>query len=305
MSQQRTTVLYIAGAGRSASTLLGHILGQLEGFCFIGEMIGAWRAFGVRHCGCRVPLTECKFWADVRRAAGRDGRSLPPEELFALGPLARWRNLPLTFGPGPPIARRCAASLRSAQSLYESVAAVSGARVIVDSSKSVPYARMLSLLPGLDLRIVHLVRDARAVAYSWSRLKPVPDRPDQSHMDLRRPGKVAVNWLISNVGTELLGRARPGRYVRLRYEDLVDRPRESLERILRPFIGAPAALPLTGERTIEIHPTHSVKGNPDRFGTGTRELRIDDEWRHAMRPGDRRLVTGLTWPLLLRHGYAP
>ena len=43
-----TKVLYIAGSGRSCTTLLGHILGQVPGFCFIGEAMYAWRVIGDR-----------------------------------------------------------------------------------------------------------------------------------------------------------------------------------------------------------------------------------------------------------------
>ena len=49
--------------------------------------------------------------------------------------------------------------------------------------------------------------------------------------------------------------------------------------------------------------THSVSGNPNRFGTGEVELRADEEWRRAMRGLDRGMVTALTWPLLLRYRY--
>jgi hypothetical protein len=187
--------------------------------------------------------------------------------------------------------------------VYEAVAAVSGAQVVVDSSKSVPYAHMLSRLPALDVHVVHLVRDPRAVAYSWSRLKAVLDAPDRAHMHRRSSSRSAVNWVIANVGAELLGRRRPDRYLRLRYEDVVDRPRESLGRILGLVADAPSALPLIGERMLALRPTHSVKGNPDRFRTGPTELRIDDEWTRLMRPANRRLVTSLTWPFLLRYGY--
>jgi hypothetical protein len=62
--------------------------------------------------------------------------------------------------------------------------------------------------------------------------------------------------------------------------------------------------PFLGERTVALSPTHSVKGNPNRFRTGIVDLRLDDEWRHAMRPSERRLVTTLTLPLLRRYGYA-
>src|SRR4028119_1802817 len=53
--------------------------------------------------------------------------------------------------------------------LYRAIQRVSGAGVIVDSSKRFSYAVLLSLLPFGDLRVVHLVRDSRAVAYSWAR----------------------------------------------------------------------------------------------------------------------------------------
>src|SRR3712207_200886 len=58
--------------------------------------------------------------------------------------------------------------------LYRAIQKVSGAAVIVDSSKRSTYAVLLSLLPFADLRVVHLVRDSRAVAYSWGRIKESP-----------------------------------------------------------------------------------------------------------------------------------
>ena len=92
--------------------------------------------------------------------------------------------------------------------------------------------------------------------------------------------------------------------LRLRYEDFVERPQDLFARILALVAETPAAFPFSGDRTMLLGPTHSVKGNPDRFRSGPTDLRIDDEWKRAMRPGDRRLVTGLTWPLLERYGYA-
>jgi hypothetical protein len=201
MTTARTTILFIAGSGRSCSTFLGHILGQIKGFCFVGEAIHAWRVIGDRICGCGVPLEDCDFWTTVRRTAG-GGRVPPPSEFFALGRLARWRHLPLTFLPDRDrrLESRYGQSWKGGERLYEVAAAVSGAKVIVDSSKSVPYARALDLLPGLDVRVVHLVRDARAVAHSWARLKAAPDRATQ-YMAQRAPLRSAVNWNITNVGT--------------------------------------------------------------------------------------------------------
>jgi len=162
---------------------------------------------------------------------------------------------------------------------------------------------MLALMPELDVRVVHLVRDARAVAHSWRRLKPAPDRLDHPYMRQLTPARVALLWATSNLGAELFCRRAPGRYLRVRYEDFIARPRDCIDRISRMTTGKPAALPWVGEHALEIRATHSVSGNPARLATGRVELTLDAEWKTAMPPTDRRLTTALTWPLLLRYGY--
>lgn len=116
---------------------------------------------------------------------------------------------------------------------------------------------------------------------------------------------------VSNVGTELLLRPQ-GPYLRLRDEDLAARPGEAVERIVRldtapssqgAAVKEPVELPFVDARTVMLAPTHSIKGNPDRMQTGPVEVRLDDRWQREMRPGHRRLVTALTWPLLARYGY--
>lgn len=302
---RRVTILYIAGAGRSATTILGHLLGQAPGFCFVGEAMYGWRSLHVRRCGCGVALPDCAFWKAVHREAGGTVELTAPE-FFGLGQVARWRHLSLTLLPGR---RRWSERLygerwRRCERLYAAVAAVSGAEVIVDCSKALPYAYMLSLMPSLDLRVVHLVRDARAVAYSWKRLKPAPDRVAGEYMGQRGRAKAAVLWAVSNLGTELFfGNAGPERYLRLRYEDLVAAPRESLDRILRMATARPAAIPFADEHTVVVEPTHSIAGNPDRMRSGPVELRYDGEWMTRQSRSDRRVVTALTWPLLARYGY--
>ena len=302
---ERTTVLYITGSGRSFTTLLGHILGQIEGFAFVGEAIHAGRALVERRCGCGAPLADCGFWGSVRREVS-GGRAPEASEFFSLGRIARWRHLPASYLPGRErrLAALCGESGRATERLYRTTAARNGARVVVDSSKSIPYGRMLSLLPGLDVRVVHLVRDARAVANSWLRWKPAPDRI-ATYMVRRTPVQGSINWIISNVGGELVFRWR-GPYLRLRYEDIAARPREAVERIVRlatGSAGASATLPFVGERTVVLAPTHSIKGNPDRLQTGPVEIRLDDRWKSELPPRTRRLVTALTWPLLVRDGY--
>ena len=123
-------------------------------------------------------------------------------------------------------------------------------------------------------------------------------------MNRHPPARVARRWMVENLATELFCRRAPDRYLRLRYEDFVDRPRESFERILAMLGEQVSETPFRGARTVALSPAHSVKGNPDRFRIGSVDLRLDDEWTHAMAPLERTLVTTLTWPLLRRYGYA-
>jgi hypothetical protein len=61
--------------------------------------------------------------------------------------------------------------------------------------------------------------------------------------------------------------------------------------------------PFAGPAEVHLAPAHGVAGNPSRFTTGTVALRMDDAWRSELGDADRRVITALTWPLLLRHRY--
>jgi len=91
--------------------------------------------------------------------------------------------------------------------------------------------------------------------------------------------------------------------MRVRYEDLVQRPREVLTEILA-LLAIPAALvPVQRDQSLVLHGNHTAMGNASRFRTGEIELRPDVEWREGQSPGARRLITALTLPLLRAYGY--
>ena len=67
-------VLYIGGLGRSGSTLLDRMLGQLPGFFSAGEIRDLWQR-GLREnalCGCGAPFKECEVWTRVGKEAYPD-----------------------------------------------------------------------------------------------------------------------------------------------------------------------------------------------------------------------------------------
>jgi hypothetical protein len=71
MRRHPVKVLYIAGEGRSGSTILGRIIGNLNGFVSTGELRLIWQHGLIQNirCGCGVPFRECPWWTAVLAAA--------------------------------------------------------------------------------------------------------------------------------------------------------------------------------------------------------------------------------------------
>ena len=110
-------------------------------------------------------------------------------------------------------------------------------------------------------------------------------------------------WNFWNFAARGLLGKDANRYICLRYEDLVESPRESLQRTLS-LLGEPKdSLSFVSERAVHLGPSHTIGGNPARYRTGTVRLRPDNEWCDAMTLSHRSLVKLLTWPLLSRYGY--
>lgn len=296
MQDARLKVLYVAGVGRSGSTILGALLGQVDGFFFGGEIGALFKGTEVGApgegvtpwlCGCGAPLAQCPLWREVLGSGSRD---LDLRTIYEQG--AGWRPS-LVVAPPPP------GFQRYLEQLYQSIRRVTRSHVIVDTSKSVAYGRVLSRLPSIDLYVVHLVRDPRAVAFSWGRLKPSPRTG--GHVPRKPAAKSAVEWLAYNAATELALCGRHAKHLRLRYEDFIARPGETLDQLLR-WLGDGAAPPRT-EGRVALRVCHTVAGNIDRFRTGEVELRCDEEWTHSMGWIDRHGVSLVTSPLRWRYGY--
>ncbi len=300
-------VLFIAGAGRSGSTLLDGILGQIPGFVSVGELRYIWeRGFlEDRLCGCGEPFSSCSFWTAVVSDAFGSPPRVDPSRMQALQRLGtRIRQLPrILTGTDATILDAMGVYLDEMAHLYEAIAGQSNAHVIVDSSKLPTYGYFVGRLPRIDLRILHLVRDPRATAYSWLRTKTLPDRAGAT-MQRQRPFKSAALWSVWNLTAERLWSSDPHRYTRVRYEDLVRDPRGIVEQIVS-FVGERAEkLPFASSHTVDLACTHSVAGNPSRFRTGLVDIRADDEWATELQPRMRAIVETVSLPLRGRYGYA-
>lgn len=307
----KVKVLYVAGWGRSGSTILGRILGQVEGFFLVGELRYIWDRGLIenRLCSCGLPFMECSLWQEVvSRTLGHNDRARAEALVESRERELRTRHILLTPALESLRARvaKMEEYLGTVEKLYHAVQHASGGRVIVDTSKFPSYAFVLQNLPSVELYVLHLVRDPRAVAYSWeSRLKAKLDK-DGSNKLMTSHGfaKSSLVWGEWNLATEKLQKHAPDRYMLMRYEDFVASPRSTVKRILG-FLGEERAeLPFDSEREARLGVPHTFSGNPDRFRSGTVKIRPDETWKHDMGVTRQAAVTALTWPGLVRYGYS-
>jgi hypothetical protein len=305
-STDRIPVLYIAGAGRSGSTLLDMIFGQIEGFCAMGEVSSIWKdGFADnRLCGCGQPFRDCPLWsAIVAEGLGPDFDG-PATRRLARS-VDRWklvyRHL-IPFGQGDFL-RRSKTYTNTLVSMFRAALNQTHASVIVESSKPSGHGFLLAADPRVDLHVVHLIRDPMAVAFSWRRVVRNPAGHEEPfYMDRKSTFRTALLWDVRNLCAHWYGH-HAASYTKVRYEDFVARPKQNIERILEAMGQGERSLDFISDNAVELAPQHLMGSNPSKFRHGHVEIRMDAEWKRALSLKDKALVSALTWPLAASYGY--
>lgn len=291
-------VIYIMGLGRSGSTLLDVVLGNHPQMYTVGQFADFVRIGWIHSttCSCGQTATECPFWSAVRRRwHARLGDHSEREYEAARQMHERMSRSPYSLPASRLGTKRYRFYINSTVALYRSVFEVCEGKVIVDSSKMPFRGFHLSRAEGIDLRIIHIVRDARAVAYSWS--KPARSTP-------RDPKWTAVNWMATHLASEwVLRNIDDSASLRLRYEDFVEDPANTL-RLVGDLVNEDMNPVIS--RLLENQPmtiTHLASGNQLRLEQQIR-LKPDREWQTAMRKEDQRSVWAITFPLMVKYKYS-
>lgn len=264
----RYTLAYIAGAGHCGSTLLNLLLNAHSQVLGLSEVSSIGDHFKEQNEILREP-----FWLAVGRRY---------EEATAL----TFSDLELAALPAAQILRSNTADIeefaRPNRALLDCLALESGASVLVDASKSWQRLALLSKSRDFDLRVIHMLRDGRAVYNSYRR-------------KYRRPVFALTKWPRFTVAALLLRRGFPAStWLDLRYEDLATNPELSLAGVCT-FLGLefePAML------RYREQPNLGLGGNrmADR---SDQSIKLDETWRTEL-SSRQRLVFGLFFGWLNR-----
>ena len=303
-------ILYIGGYSRSGSTLLLRLLGESPGLVPVGELFDVWnRSYAENQlCGCGLGFRECPFWREVTlQAYGVEPGDLPWADYEARRQdVQGHKAIPRLWVPALRSRRyrhELASYASDLGSLYRAIFSVSKGRLVLDSSKVPQFAWILAEVPGIEVHLVHLVRDSRAAAFSWTRHKVRPEISWKVQaMDRHSVGRSALEWNLFNT---MLGSNRKilTSYTLVRYEDLVEDPSAELRKISR-AVGEPiAGDDLLDQGDVHLSTAHTASGNPSRFTVGPIKIRRDDEWLQGLAPRDRLEVTALSLNGLRKYRY--
>ncbi len=244
-SPDRPQIIYVMGAGRSGSTILGVTLGNSDGVFYAGEL-DAWLA---RSAEPQVGgPDQARFWqqvgANVEGAAelyGRAAQRAIERSMSVLRP-REW-----------PARRRLRAPYRRvAERLYRAVAQAAGTPVIVDTSHYPLRARELQSIGGIDLYLIYLIRDPQSVVASFNR------------KDVAQYSKATFTtnmylWATNLLAVVVFLRHRADRRLFVRYEDFLADPARVTAEIVqlagvtsRPpdFSSLQVGVPFQGNRLI-------------------------------------------------------
>jgi hypothetical protein len=309
-------VLYIAGFGRSGSTLLERLLGGIPGWTHVGELVDLARSVTVKNerCGCGRLFEECPVWSDVgKKAFG--GWDVPQVRRLAELRLvvARQRQVPRLLAHrsrgarDSEFARLVGEYQEGYARIYQAVADVTGSEVIVDASKGPAHGLALSGAEEYRLDMLNLVRDPRAVAYSWSHrsiARPQATSAEEKMWQISAL-RSGAQWSALQAEVELMRSLGGLTSTRLRYEDLVDRPTTAIQAAAAALglVLGPQDLSHIDGRTATLGTSHGLSGNPGRYDTGVIELRPDNRWQTGLGRREQATVTAVCLPLLAAYRY--
>lgn len=309
-------VVFILGSQRGGTTIFGRLLGEVDGFVFAGAVRRLWLEEANRRCSCGRANDECPLWSEVlaRVAPGPGAKEVASWQARHLSNRHSWLGALRLAGEAKlrrPAAPTLQAYVDVADHLYDEVAELAGARVVVDTSKHPNDAVALTQRSSLESYLIQIVRDPRGSAYSVEQRESARqgERRSVSLADrsgfgqLGRTAHATLNWVTRHAASEAVRRGVPAdRSLLVRYEDLAERPVEVLQRVASLVGEQPAHLPSFHGGRVDLRATHAPSC-AKLLPAATVPFRLDDRWIGDLNPADAAVATLLAWPLMLRYRY--
>ena len=280
-------ILYIAGEGRSGTTLLDIILGNQESAFSTGELVffGEKGILNREYCSCGETVPDCAFWEKVITKWDY-ARTLSLKEYIQIRKqlVSKKKVFQIKKQLENP-ERRVRAFLDDTDKLYSIIFEITGSKTIIDSSKSPGIIPILEKL-SYTVTVIHITRRFGDVLNSYKDSRKKDLKAGIEH-DIK-PSKTAYilySWVTKNFMTAMHSRGM--RYKKIRYENLID----DLEACIAELVDCnPEYLNILENRG-PLYPAHLVAGSRIRM---KKEITVAHKPMgssyHRLRPLDKILA---------------
>ena len=266
-----TKILYIAGYGRSGSTILDLVLGNHPDICSLGEVGFLIDEIGSkdRICACGQSYNNCDFWKDF-------ARKLNELNSTTLSTTEAGTHLSRVFSAP----RRRDEYTRYCELFSNHLENHSNAKVFIDSSKTARAKRnrplLLSKYGSTEVYILHLVRNGKSVTESL--INKGSNWAMEGHHKAYNTTiiRTVVGWISANLWTMSLQLLFPkNRYFRLKFEDFQSDPEQAVSSICNWLEIDPDPLTQKIEAGGAMAVGHMVGGNRVRHSQNIRLEKTD------------------------------
>jgi hypothetical protein len=203
----KTKVVYILGSGRSGSTLLGIIMGNMTNVFFGGELFAWFKNRGQAESQNKNTL---KFWGNILE---RNSTLINRHSTTYFPKLENYLGL-LNYYIRSDIIKQY---LKDNERLFKSISNYTGAEIIVDSSHYPLRLFYLSKISKLDVSIVYLVRHPLDVINSFQK----SDVLQPSKHPIQAIFYYFVSNMISLITFYWLPSKNQNKWL-IRYEDIIE-----------------------------------------------------------------------------------
>ncbi|RLC81454.1 MAG: hypothetical protein DRI61_03885 [Chloroflexi bacterium] len=261
-------LLYILGSGHCGSTLLDLLLNGHSQVLGLGEIRAMHRYIALAK-GAGLPSSPGKDWLEVKSHPFDTPLWQKVRECYEATSGRQFDEIDLRFPRWSKLLRWQEGDIKKwnepNEALLMCLHKVSGAKVLTDSSKSPHRLYLLRKAGVYKIKVIHLVRDGRAIVNSY----------------LRKYGDIMValrRWAGPALTAFYLKRLFPERdWLRVRYERLCTDPEGTLKEICS-FVRIEFEPQMLAYRS---HPYFGIGGNRMREGSDER-IYLDEAWKQQL-----------------------
>ncbi|MGB3223294.1 MAG: sulfotransferase [Desulforhopalus sp.] len=295
-------LLYIAGSGRSGSTLLDMLLSRHTGIAALGEVHRLYmnlRNHTDSHkCTCGKFVQDCLYWEGVDKClkemgeenyvkglsslittdpqnlnilddeTGKNILEAVPRNIYGL----KFSHILLLLGSKRlfnlfsdlfPSINLVNRIANDSHVLYDAVRKATGKQIVVDSTKTPMRLKSLYLLRPSQFKVIYLVRDGRAVSFARMRRQGI----SMTHAaKIWKSEQVKLKAILFTIPKE--------KVLSIRYEDLCTDTENQLRRVCG-FLGIDFEECMA---KFDKEKSHSLGGNPMRWRREERKIVLNNTW---------------------------